>query len=80
MVLNEVDYVVVELLHVSELGHKHGVASPQPFIVLRERSDGTVVAGSVHNRRGSSWGSEWRRVTPIGLLVRVIWRRDADSA
>lgn len=34
VVLDEVDDVVVELLHVRELGHEHVVAPPQPLVVL----------------------------------------------
>lgn len=40
MVLNEVDDIVVKLPHMVELRHQHGVAPPQPLVVLRQSCHG----------------------------------------
>lgn len=57
MVLNEVDDVVVELLHVGELGHEHVVASTESLVVFRQGSDsdGGVVDVNITSR--SRWWS-----------------------
>jgi len=80
MVLNEVDDVVVKLLHVCELRHEHVVASPKSFVVLRKCSDSVVVVAAavvVVYTGNSSWG----RVTPIGYyyLVRIMRRGNTES-
>lgn len=62
MVLNKVDDVVIELSHVVELGHEHGVAPPQPLVVLRQSRDGgacnitVVVAGGWPPAAAARWG------------------------
>lgn len=39
VILHEVDNVVVELPHVGELRHQHGVAPPQPLVVFGQRGE-----------------------------------------
>lgn len=81
MVLYEINDIIVKLPHVCELRDQHGVASPESFIILRQRRHRAVVVTS-NNRdsaASSARGRKWGRVTPIGLLVRVRGG-DAQSA
>lgn len=63
MMLDEVDDIIIQLPHVSELRQEQGVLLPQPLVVLRQRREVVVAAVGRRVRGQCRW---WLIDEPTG--------------